>query len=300
VELSNVLDVFARLVDKSLVVPLSGAGENHYRLLASIRAFALEKLAASRYAELARLLCEHMTFVMERAERSWGTTATRDWLAAYEPELDNLRAALGWSLGAGGDPPLGMKLLGYTYWLWRELSLAQEQRRWIELALTFVDDATPPVVEARIHRGLGWYLSGSDKSRLAHNLRAIELLRQVGDEPVLLGHTLGQAGASSHRNVAQAEQYYDEALAIQRRGGRTKWLADALNAASSTRREAGDLQTSRALTEEGLALGKALGDLRLQDSCEVNLAHTAFVAGQMAEAIDRARRGSRRPAGTVS
>jgi hypothetical protein len=74
---------------------------------------------------------------------------------------------------------------------------------------------------------------------------------RVGDEPVLLGHTLGQAGASSHRNVAQAEQYYDEALAIQRQCGRTKWLADALNAASSMRREAGDLQTSRALSEEG-------------------------------------------------
>src|SRR5262249_2349185 len=87
----------AGLVDKSLVVSLAGAGENRYRLLESTRAFALEKLAAGNYAALARRLCEHMTIVFERAERSWPTTPRADWLAAYEPDLDNLRAAQGWS-----------------------------------------------------------------------------------------------------------------------------------------------------------------------------------------------------------
>jgi predicted ATPase len=292
VEVSDAFDVLAGLVDKSLVITLAGAGENRYRLLETIRAFALERLGASRYAELARRLCQHVTVVMERAERSWGTTATGDWLAAYEPELDNLRAALGWSLGPGGDPALGLKVLGYTQWLWRELSLVHEQRRWFELALTFVDDATPPVVEARIRRGLGTYFSGGDRSRLSHNLRAIELLRQVGGEPVLLGHALSQAGASSrsYRGVAEAGQYFDEALPVLRQCGRTKWLGDALHAASSIRKDAGDLQTSRALTEEARALAKALGDLRLQDACELDLVHIAFAAGQMAEAIDGARR----------
>jgi predicted ATPase/class 3 adenylate cyclase len=143
VEELDVFDVLAGLVDKSLVVSLAGAGENRYRLLESIRAFALEKLGASRYAELARRLCEHMTIVLERAERSWATTPTLDWLATYEPELDNLRAALGWSLGPDGDPALGLEVLGYTQWLWRELSLVQEQRRWFELALACADDSTP-------------------------------------------------------------------------------------------------------------------------------------------------------------
>ena len=209
VEASDVFDVLAGLVDKSLVVSLAGAGENRYRLLESTRAFALEKLAAGRYAELARRLCEHMTIVFERADRTWPTTPRADWLAAYEPDLDNLRAALGWSLGPDGDPALGLKLVSYTDWLWRELSLVQEQRRWFELALTFVDDATPPSVEARIRLGLGWDFYGGDRRRLSHNLRAIELLRQVGGEPVLLGQALMQAGQSTtrYRDVAEAEQY---------------------------------------------------------------------------------------------
>jgi predicted ATPase len=78
-----------------------------------------------------------MTIVFERGERTWPTTSRADWLAAYEPDLDNLRAALAWSLGPDGVPALGVNLVSYTDWLWRELALLQEQRRWFELAVTF-------------------------------------------------------------------------------------------------------------------------------------------------------------------
>jgi predicted ATPase len=47
VEESDVFDVLAGLVDKSLVVPLAGGSQNRYRLLEATRAFALEKLATA-------------------------------------------------------------------------------------------------------------------------------------------------------------------------------------------------------------------------------------------------------------
>jgi predicted ATPase/class 3 adenylate cyclase len=292
VEESEVFDVLAGLVEKSLVVSVAGAGENRYRLLESTRAFALEKLAAGRYAALARRLCEHMTIVFERAERSWPTTPTADWLAAYEPDLDNLRAATGWSLGPDGNPALGVKLVGYADLLWRELELMKEQRRWFELALTFVDDATPPFVEARIRLGLGSDLYGGERGRLSHNLRAIELLRRIGGEPVLLGQALTQAGVSSgrYRHVAESEQYFDEALSVLRRCGHAKCLAMVLLDAGGFRKAAGDLKAAWALVEEALALSKALGDDHLHDHGEAQLASIAFEDGQMADAIDRARR----------
>jgi predicted ATPase/class 3 adenylate cyclase len=292
VEASDVFDVLAGLVDKSLVVSLTGGGENRYRLLESTQAFAREKLAAGCYAALARRLCEHMTIVFERAERSWPTTPRPDWFAAYEPDVENLRAALGWSLRPEGDPASGANLVSYTDWLWRELGLLQEQRRWLELALTFVNDTTPPSVEARIRLALGWSPLHGDRGRLSHNLRAIELMRQVGGEPVLLGQALTQAGASTdrYRDVAEAEQYHGEALSVLRRCGPTKRLATALLNAGSSRLSAGDLQAARALLEEALSLSKALGDLRVHDNCEVQLAAIAFAANRMAEAIDRARR----------
>jgi predicted ATPase/class 3 adenylate cyclase len=289
---SDVFDLLAGLVDKSLVVSLSGMGENRYRILEATRAFALEKLAASGDADLVRRLCEHMTIVLERAERIWPTMPTADWLAAYEPDLDNLRAALGWSLRPEGDPALGLNLVSYTSVLWRELALVQERQRWFDLALSFVGAATPPSVEARIQLGLGSRFFIGDRGSLSHNLRAIELMSQVGGEPVLLGIALAQAGLSSsrYRDVAEAEQYLDEALSVLRRCGRTKWLAGALLIAGGIRASGEDLQVARALVEEALALSEALGDVRMHDYCEVQVAAIAFSAGQMAEAIDCARR----------
>jgi predicted ATPase/DNA-binding winged helix-turn-helix (wHTH) protein len=286
---SDAFDVLAGLVDKSLVVSLTGVGESRYRLLESTRVFALEKLAAGRYAALAYRLCEHMTIVFERADRTWDTTPRADWLAAYEADLDNLRAALGWSLGPDGDPALGIKLVSYTDRLWRELGLVPEQRRWFELALACVGDATAPLVEARIRLALGWAFNAGEKGRLSHNLRAIELL---GGEPVLLGQALSQAGQSATRygDVAEAQKYHDEALSVLRRCGRTKRLAAALVTAGDLSRDAGDLKTARALVEEALALSKALGDVRIHDHCEGTLAAIAFAAGQVAEATRRARR----------
>jgi predicted ATPase/DNA-binding winged helix-turn-helix (wHTH) protein len=292
VEAPDIFDVLAGLVDKSQVVSFAAGGGNRYRLLESTRAFALENLATGCDAALARRLCEHVTIVFDRAARIWDTTPPADWLAMYEPDLDNVRAALGWSLRPQGDPALGLKLVGYTDLLWRELALLQEGRRWFELALTFVDDATPPSVEARICLGLGWALFTGMRERLAHNLRAIELLRRVGDEPALLGQALAQAASVSarHQDFAEAEQYVDEALSVLRRCGRTRRLAAALNIAGVIRLIGRDFQAARALEEEALALFKALGDVRGQDTCEANVALMTFTAGRTAEAMDRAGR----------
>jgi hypothetical protein len=59
--------------------------------------------------------------------------------------------------------------------------------------------------------------------------------------------------------------------------------------AGKGRRVAGDLKTARALVEEALALSEALGDVRAHNYCETELAVIAFLGGQVAEAIDRAR-----------
>jgi tetratricopeptide (TPR) repeat protein len=210
----------------------------------------------------------------------------------YEPDLDNLRAALGWSFGKRGDPALGVNLASLTDQLWRELSLLREQRRWFDLALTRVDDATLPAVEARIRIALGWSPHAGDRGRLAHNLRAAELIKRVGGEPALLGQALDQAGLSTirYRDGAEAEQYYDEALSVLRRCGRTKRLATALLGAGTMRKDTGDLQAAQALVEESGALSEVLGDVRVQFICEVQLATIAFEAGRLSEAIDRARR----------
>ena len=282
-------DLLANLVDKSLVMPLVGEGETRYRMLETTRAFALEKLAGSDEADVAGRLCQHMVREFEQAERAWPIVPTAIWLATYEPDLDNLRAVLGWALRRDGNPARGLELVGHTDWLWRELSLLPERRRWFELAATLIDSATPPAVEGRIHLALGWSAYFGDRSRLPHNLRAIELLRLVG-EPHLLGQALSQAGQSSsrYRDVAEAKCYLDEAHDILRSQGRTKFLANVLLYMAISCKHAGDEVAARTFAEEALSLAQALGDAYAQDACEAQLASIAFEGGNMAEAITRA------------
>ena len=244
----DVFDLLAALIDKSLVVRITGQGEVRYRLLETTRAFAQEKLKQSGETNLISRLCHYMIVVFQTAAQTWAVEATETLLADCEPDLDNLRAALGWAFGVNGDPELGLELVGHTTWLWRDLHLLLEGRRWLETAGSFIGPATSPVREARIQLALGWSPYAGDGSRLPHNRRAIELLR-TNEHPHLLGQALAQAGQciSRYRDVAEARRYLDEAVAILRPLGQTKWLAVALNYTAISRKHNKEIAAARAI-----------------------------------------------------
>ena len=90
-----VAEAIANLVAKSLIArdgsPISG----RWRLLETIRAYALEKLGESGESErLARRHAEYYRHLFEQAEREWQTRPTTEWLADYGRQIDDLRAAL--------------------------------------------------------------------------------------------------------------------------------------------------------------------------------------------------------------
>ena len=297
----DVLDALAGLVDKSLVVPLGGERQNRYRLLESTRAFALEKLAGSGESLLPSRLCAHMKDVIRRAHDQWPTTPTAEWVSLYEPEVENLRAALGWSLGPDGDTALGLELAGYSDHLWRELALLPEQHRWFELALTFVGEETPPEAEARIRLALGWPWFPGELSRLKHNLRVVELLGQSAKEPYLLARALSQAGRVLTRpgTCEEALRYHEQSLTILRPLGRTKRLAIALHYCAIAHTQAEQLEEARSALEQAIALATALGDVSTRDACLVTLATAEAIAADFPKAIawvkaaiESCRRGS--------
>ncbi|MEI4861514.1 hypothetical protein Q8G41_28405, partial [Klebsiella pneumoniae] len=83
------------------------------RLLESTRQYARERL--DEHGEHAAVAQAHAATFLDLAERlaqSWETTPDREWFAELEPELENFRAALNWSLNAKGDVLLGQRLAG--------------------------------------------------------------------------------------------------------------------------------------------------------------------------------------------
>jgi predicted ATPase/class 3 adenylate cyclase len=108
----EVLDSIGQLVDKSLVVAERERHDTRYRLLETIRTYALERLDDRGATDAMRR--RHATWCTEFiAEVSVGVRGPDEatWLERINRELDNLRAALTWATGTD-DTDLSFALLG--------------------------------------------------------------------------------------------------------------------------------------------------------------------------------------------
>src|SRR5581483_10561141 len=84
---NHVLEPLVSLVDKSLVLTETVAGDVRYRLLESTRSYALEKL--EQRGERERLARRHsMTYLhlAQQLEDDWYTASERAWIAQAEIE----------------------------------------------------------------------------------------------------------------------------------------------------------------------------------------------------------------------
>src|SRR5271155_142054 len=132
----DVINAVANLVAKSLVVANAGDTIARYRLLETTRAYALEKLTeGSELEHIARRHAEYCRDLLERAESELETKSTEEWLAAYSPWIDNIRAALDRSFSSSGDASIGMAVTAASVPLWMHLSLMEECRGRVERAL---------------------------------------------------------------------------------------------------------------------------------------------------------------------
>jgi predicted ATPase len=133
---AEVVDGLSNLIAKSLVVAEVDGYVASYRLLDTTRAYALEKLGESGEREwLARSHAEYYRDLFERAETEWERRPPAEWLADHGGQIDNLRAALDWAFSPGGDASVGVALTAAALPLWMHLSLLNECRQRVELAL---------------------------------------------------------------------------------------------------------------------------------------------------------------------
>ncbi|HEY1014790.1 MAG TPA: tetratricopeptide repeat protein, partial [Herpetosiphonaceae bacterium] len=131
------------LIDKSLVHAAPGAGdaaggaEPRFRLLQTIRDFALEQLAPSEAGQVPDgLRRRHAAYFAELAEHSAAALRTalqQQWLQRIEDEHDNLRAALHWSIEE--EAGLAARLAGALWRFWWMRGHWTEGRMWIGTVL---------------------------------------------------------------------------------------------------------------------------------------------------------------------
>jgi predicted ATPase/DNA-binding winged helix-turn-helix (wHTH) protein len=142
---ADVADGVANVVAKSLVTAVAAGTIARCRLLDTMRAYGLEKLAESGEREwLARRHAEYYRDLFERAEAECETRPTAEWLAEYGPNIDNLRTALDWALSPKGDTSIGVALAAASVPLWFEISSFNECRGWMEKAVAVIDRVERP------------------------------------------------------------------------------------------------------------------------------------------------------------
>jgi predicted ATPase/class 3 adenylate cyclase/DNA-binding CsgD family transcriptional regulator len=112
----GVLDLLQGLVDKSLLTVDEVAGASRYRMLETIRQYALEQLDASGEATDTRV--RHAAFFValaERAEPHLEGADQEQWADTLEREWRNVRAAFD-SAEAIGDAATLLRLVGALFW----------------------------------------------------------------------------------------------------------------------------------------------------------------------------------------
>ena len=148
----------ASLFAKSLVSRDGSSPTGRWRLLETIRVYALEKLAES--GELDVVARRHAEFfrdsVVPTATSPVWRISVND-VAYFGREIDNIRAALDWSFSPIGDAAVGVALAAAFAPVWLHLSLVIECRERAERALDILTsgcDLTAPL-ERRLHIALG-------------------------------------------------------------------------------------------------------------------------------------------------
>jgi predicted ATPase/DNA-binding SARP family transcriptional activator len=324
--LPNALELLASLVKQSMV---SRAGSDRYRLLDTLRAYALGVLAE---LDADDTRARHATYYTQLAER--GEIAIRgpeqlEWLDRFRSDINNLRAALEWSL-LTGDVGQAARQAGALAWFWTLNGMLTEAIDHLE-RLVGAQDISAAIrakcvwgyallaaslgrletardagyLAAELGRGCGdpagtayglnaaavaeWALGHHDRSLRAH-AEAIELLAKIEDQWGLAVCKVLQARTLFDRHDPDAPQVAREGVEHARRAGDLHVLGIALTQIAQLAIADGDPSAAVSGAAEALDLQEQIG----YTEGTVSALHVLGQAHRLAGDVNKARALHRR------
>lgn len=259
---ADVLDLVAGLVDKSLVLVDTSAGEARYRLLETVRQYARERLVANGEEEVVRR--RHAEFFLGVAEDAYprliGGAQDIALVARLELERGNLRAAAEWCEEDDARASHAMRFGGALFWLWYLRGHLSEGRQRLEHALTR-DVEVPRRVRARALSALGSVMlwQGDFGPAIRASEQAVAMLREEDDASSLtiaLMH-LGAALDLSGDHTASGP-ILQESVTTCRVLGSSVLTCVCLYWRGLSAQGRGELMLARESFEESIAIGREL------------------------------------------
>jgi predicted ATPase/DNA-binding SARP family transcriptional activator len=215
-----VLDLLTQLVDKSLVMVEPQPGQNRYRMLETLREYALEQSPdGDEMKRVQRRHAEYFLHLAQQAAPNLSSSQQHSWLGRLEIEHPNLRAALDYLIAdADGDRALRLATALHRFWDYR--GYVGEGREWLRKALAIRETAALEAPARALHAA-GW---------LAYRQGDLGQARQLLDEGLFL--------------FEQAEDEYG--------------IVDILQLLSIIDMDQGDYTAAQQRLEQGLNLARAL------------------------------------------
>ena len=264
------VDALASLVDSSLIQTTDG----RYRLLESVREYAIERLGDDRSWSLRH--ANYFTDFAEAAEQELSGPHQAGWLARLDSEHDNVRAALD-RLGEMDEQISELRLAAALgrYWYLRG-HIAEGMTR-LGRALEHNNALVHPLRAKALRQQSALALIHGDYPQ-ARTLAeaALSLNEELGDEEGV-ARTLSNLGAilQAQGELARAAETLDECIRRCESLGVARLLALAENNRGDVALTQGDLRRASVHFERSLAVMRELGDT-------ANVARAVYNVGAVA------------------
>jgi len=258
------LALLTALHDKSLLAvdrDTSG-GRPRYRMLETLRQYALDRLNECGEGEAARgRHVAHYVALAEEAEPHARGPEQDAWIGRLRQEHENLIAALTWCNEDPVDPQSGLRLAAATnfYWIWNGVEQGHRLTRAVLDRDLAAADTPAREGSLRAMAKLGLYGGRYDEA-LSYAQQSLATARRIGaPRPIVLAlDELGSALNTVGR-VDEALQHQEQALELARDLGDARLISALLNNIAESRRSAGQLDVAERCYRESLELSRTHG-----------------------------------------
>jgi predicted ATPase/class 3 adenylate cyclase len=258
----EVLDILARLVDKSLVIVEEDGREVRYRLLEIVGQYALDRLVEAGEASTVR--ARHAAWVLHMLEGAVPHLHGPEqalWLDRIALEHDNARSAMEWAIDRG-DGETALRIACALWWFWIVRGSTSEGCDWLMRGAAIYPARTRLRAEVLARAALLAFFSGSVSGAERIAQEGLELAREIGAESLValaLGALSLVAGVGGdHRRATALAR---ESREIYRSHGEEWSEASVSTALGLSLYSEGDAAGARSVTEEALAQFRQLGDV---------------------------------------
>ena len=294
IDRTDVLDLLAQLVDKSMVQVATGDASARYRLLAPIRQYALEQLELS--GEAPDYMRRHGVALLSLPRAGQADDVGPGEIASldrFEVEHANLRAALRWAL-AEGEPELALRAASTLFRFWERRGHLQEGCAWLEDALKQSGETPSPFRATALNALAFLYWRMGEAERALPIAEQGLVISRKQATPIAVAFALGNLGAIAllRDQPEQALTWLTDSVSLGREIGYAPFIsvAQTLLARSLVRLHGPWFAPAAELLQQSLSLAESGSARYAMAQALLSLGDLHWARGHPSEAVGFWRR----------